>query len=149
MSKRRLFCLSLIAASFASPARGAEGLFLSWGDCALGTASQTILFDCAADTGQADLYCAFRLAQPIDSVLALEIVVDLQSAAATLPEWWHFEPLGCRNGLLRADDDFTGKSACVDFWNKGTSGDVQSYTPGLPRGQASHARLRIALDVPS
>ena len=152
MNARAMFLVvaCLVAVSSAPMAGAAEGLYLTWNDCAASmAASPSAIFDCASNSGESDLFCAFTLSQPVDSVLALEIVVDLQSAAAALPDWWHSEPGGCRESLLQADDDFSGRGGCVDFWQGGTSGGLQTYMPGFPRGQANQARLKIALAVPS
>ena len=128
----------------------AEGLFLAWGDCALGGAGTSgITIPCTTDLGDSRLYLSFSLSQPVDQVLGIEVVVDLQSEASPLPDWWHFEAAspqfpqpGCRAGLLDASRDFSTDHTCVNPW-AGTTGDavVQSYTPGEPRGSSSQARI--------
>ncbi len=131
------------------PASAAEGLYLTWNDCALGISAASIRgFACNADFGQQALYCALVMAQPTDSVLGVEIVVDVQHAAPALPDWWHFEVGGCRAGQLVADDNF-GLANCQDLWQGQASGGLQSYTVGMPRGGANQARIRVALSVPS
>lgn len=134
----------------ASPCAAAEGLYLTWGDCALGGAgTQGHSIPCNSDLGDSRLYLAFSLSQPVDQVLGIEVVVDLQSSVTPLPDWWHFEfagpqfpTPGCRAGLLGVSRDFSTDHTCVDPWAATTGGAVvQSYTPGQPRGLSSQARI--------
>jgi hypothetical protein len=88
------------------------------------------------------------LGAPTDSVLAIEITLDIQHSAPALPPWWDLGtfPVGCRSGSLAADADFTALASCDDPWQGATVvGGAQSYTPGQPRGGANQARMRVAL----
>ncbi len=90
-----VLALSLVA----SPVGAAAGIFLSWNDCPLGpTSSSDLVEACDSNLGQNELFCSFSLAQPVDSVLAVEITIDLQHSQATLPAWWHFDQSPCRSG---------------------------------------------------
>jgi len=133
------------------PALAADALFLTWNDCALGgAASATASLACTDDLGESPLYLAFTLGQPLDQVVGMEAVVDLQTQTSPLPDWWHFEPAGpgtpagCRLGALGASRDFSGDNACADPWS-GTTGSalVQDYTPGDPRAGLNQARVRV------
>lgn len=146
-----LHCVAaaLIAAAIAAagPARAQE-LHLTWNDCRTGPAAAAeASFDCQSNDGGHDLVAGFRLAQPVDSVIGLEAVIDLQHAAATLPEWWHLETGGCRSGGISAHVNFAGLSGCANPW--GTSGValIQIYQPGAPRGGASQVRVVAAVTV--
>ncbi len=138
--------LSLAAATLADRPAGADGaLYLTWNDCALDLGSAHNRNNpCIQNIGQQDLYCSFRLAAPADSVLGVEVVVDLQQSAATMPYWWAFAPGGCRSGALVASFDFTANSTCVDFFLGNATGVVLSYTVGQPRGQPNQARILAA-----
>jgi hypothetical protein len=128
-------------------------LFLTWGDCALGGGLSSIAPPCDTESGSQVLYVAFSLGQPVDQVLGIETVVDIQSEATTLPDWWHFEPAGpilpagCHEGALEASRSFT-ETACVDPW-AGTTGDalVQDFMPGAPGGRDSQARIRATVSI--
>lgn len=129
----------------------AEGLYLTWGNCALASSSSSnSSFTCDTNTGAETLYVAFTLAAPLDSVVALEIVIDVQHGDATLPPWWLFAPSQCHYGALVANADFSGESDCRDFWN-GEAGVVSppAFYQGLPGGAASQAHVVITLGVPS
>lgn len=135
----------LLLGSAACPvAHADEGLFLSWGDCALGSSAHDLSNACDANTGDQRLFCAFRMPFAADSVLGLELVVDVQHSAATMPAWWLFSPGGCRAGYLRPAFDFTGSPACRDFFLGNATGGLQDYTVGQPRGGAGQARIRVA-----
>lgn len=145
----------LVAALFAlapTAAQGGSGLYLTWNDCALGsTASSNETFACDANTGQSALYCAFTMPQARDSVLGVEVVVDLQHTAAAMPDWWRFESGGCRAGALnQSGADFTGETGCVDPWQGMAIGGIQSYNIGPPiHAGANQARIRAVAAVVS
>jgi hypothetical protein len=127
------------------PARADEGLFLTWNDCALaGSAPHNRNGTCLSNSGEQSLYCAFRMPFAVDSVLGLELVVDVQHSAASMPAWWMFGSGGCRAGYLRAGFDFTALSSCADFLLGNAAGGLQDYTVGQPRGGANQARIRVA-----
>ena len=136
----------------ARPVGAAEGIFLSWDNCGAG-ANANKTFACDTDDGQQVLFCEFTMPQAADSVVAVEIVIDIQHASSTLPDWWRFDEGGCRVGtILSADAEFAG-TGCTDMWlgakNDGgmVVGGFADYITSQPRGQASQARLRVALAV--
>src|SRR5205085_8523306 len=117
---RSMLCAALVVAAAAVPAvpalaGGAPGLYLSWGDCPLGPTSLEDFSGPCVNGGHEELVLSFELAAPVDSVIELDAVVDVQSAAVTLPLWWQYSPTGCRYGRLTTDVDFSGYSACADF----------------------------------
>lgn len=130
----------------------AEGIYLTWNDCYVDpSAGMNRDFDCASNGGVSELFCAFTMPQAADKVVAVEIVVDIQHAAAMLPDWWHFDAGGCREGFnLTAAADFPGKTACVNMWQTAVTpaiAMVQGYIPTEPRGAASTARIKVAASV--
>jgi hypothetical protein len=134
----------LLAVALAPPAAATEAIFLGWNDCPLGASSaQTVAWSCGANGGSQALMCSFRVGAPVDSVLGIEVVVDLQHADAALPDWWHVEYGGCRAGALQAYFTF-GTSACADFLGGDAAGGLQDYTVGRPRGGANQAEIRAA-----
>lgn len=126
----------------------AQALHLTWNDCPQsGTASANKTFACHESLSESHLICSLSLAQPIDSILGVDVVVDLQTASATLPDWWRLEPGGCRGDQLFADDA-SDLDACATLWRNGTSGGIQTYTPQMPYGALNQSRIRLALGVP-
>lgn len=138
------FAPGLAAAGASSP----PGLYLTWQDCAQSpnaTANRSVACDGAA--GEEALYLAFSLPWALDSVVAVEAVVDVQ-AAGVLPPWWQYGPEGCRSGSLHARGEFPAGTACTDFWmGDATLDGLQGYYAGEPRGGAGQARIRVALAV--
>jgi hypothetical protein len=141
----------------AASANGGEGLYLSWNDCRLSSGNPGLTSLCDDNNGDQRLYCSFTLPQPIDEVLGIEAVVDLQAEGVTLPDWWHLEPAnvslgtpaGCRNGSLSATHDFTGETGCTAFWPSLSSAVIQGFAPGDPRGGSAQARIKAAVAMSS
>jgi hypothetical protein len=137
-----------LLASGPSIGRAAEGLYLTWNDCALdAAATHDLVSGCASDLGEQALYCAFGLSAPVDSVLGLELVVDVQSAAPQMPDWWRFDLGGCRAGNLSAGFVFPPFSPCGDFFHGNAAGGLQDYSLREPRGGAGQARIKVAASV--
>src|SRR5262245_14040573 len=91
--------LAWVALLWAAPATASEALHLTWNDCPSSAAAVSNL-SVACPMAQAQtLVVSFELAQPVDSVIALEAVVDVQTAS-DLPAWWQYAPSGCREGRL-------------------------------------------------
>jgi hypothetical protein len=129
--------------------QAAEGLFLRWNECALApTAASTATFACANDQGAEQLVASFTLEQPVDDVIAVEVVVDVQFASPTVPPWWQFDQFGCREDNLTAVSVPPLKPACQDFWNQFLSPGVL-YQVGGPRGNPSQSRIVVSFALPS
>src|SRR5437763_741386 len=106
----RMLCLWALAsiAALASPAAAGKGrIFLAWNDCAQAGASSGTRTLACSDAGAETLYCAFTLPQALDSVVAVEVVLDIQHSDAVMPAWWQYAPGGCRDQALRPSADFT------------------------------------------
>ena len=126
-----------------APARAAEGLFLTWNACAFEPgASPVRAFACDTNEDTLRLHVAFTLGQPVDNVIGLEVVVDIQHESATLPDWWRLDPAGCRAGALRADVQFGAVAGCADPWAGDGVAGFPSFTVTLPRGGANQARIK-------
>lgn len=142
--------VTIVATSVARAGVGAqEGLYLTWNDCAMSSASRHDLHGlCDVDDGQQVLFAAFTLAQAIDSVVALELVIDVQHSGAALPAWWQYQPKGCRQGSLVANSAFLLENSCADFWNETATVDgLAGYLVGEPHGGAAQARMKIAFSL--
>lgn len=147
---RRLTLLGSFLIVLATPLHAADGLYLTWGDCALNGAGQTVeAFSCDTNVGSHTLVCGLTVGTPIDSVLGIEVVVDLQHSAPTLPDWWALAGSDCRAGALRGDTNFGTLNTCVNFWQTTVAGGLLSYTAGMPRGGVNQARMVFGFSVPS
>ncbi len=145
----RVVVVALLASLASSGARAGAGIFLSWNDCPLSAASAATLMGSCVNGAQEQLIASLELASPVDSVIALEAVVDVQGAAAVLPPWWDYSTLGCRYGKLIASAAFLGSTACVDFWQGQATFDGPPVYSIPARGRPNQARILISFAVPS
>jgi len=124
----------------------ASGLSLAWRDCAppngLGFNDQH--FGCDANQTELPLFPSFSLAAALDSVFAMELVLDVDVNADPLPAWWHMEPAGCRPNGWAADASLAG--SCGDPWQGNGVAAVQGWLPGQG-GSGRHGRLLVAAEV--
>ena len=145
-----LTAFALLFLSFASlrPAAAAPGMSLNWNDCPLSPASLSSLITPCENAAQEDLVASFELAAPVDSVIAIEAVIDVQGGDPALPSWWQYGPGGCRYGQLIASGNFSGLTACGDLWrNAATFAGPPVYVTGAPRGAPNQARIVASLAV--
>jgi hypothetical protein len=139
----------LMGATAAPRARAAEALSLRWNDCWPDPgARENRVSPCNTNINEHLLFAAFEVGARVDSVLGMELVIDVQHGDPALPDWWRFDPDGCRFGFLRASIDFTAFSTCVDPWQGQGAASLQDYTPGMPRGGPAQARIRVAAALP-
>ncbi len=141
---------ALLAAALAAPgAEAAEALSLRWNECWLDAgARDNRASPCNSNLTEHLLFAAFEVGAPVDSVLGMELVIDVQHGEPLLPDGWRFDPAGCRFGFLRASIDFAAFSTCTDPWQGEGAASLQDYTPGMPRGGESQARIRLAAALP-
>ena len=131
--------LLTITASIAS----AQGLNLAWNDCG-GPVNKT--FACNSNSGTSILTGSYYAPNGVNQLSGNEVVLDLQSAGATLPAWWNVRGSGqCRNGALTAN---VGQITTCDndFWAGNGAGGIGAYTIGF--GGPNRARLVMAFAVP-
>ena len=143
-----LFGMTLLAGASLAPRRAdAEGLSLAWHDCRApgggGFALQS--FGCTSDIVTLPLFAGFSLDTPVDSVIAMELVLDVAVAAETLPAWWRMEPGQCRAGGWAADASLAG--SCADAWAGDGTAAAQGWLPGTPGATSNHGRLLVAAVV--
>ena len=145
--------LALVALALASlavaprAARADDHLWSTWGACALGGGTHDVTFSCGDLFATHSLVCSFMLAAPIDSVIGVELVVDVQCATDTLPAYWHLDTGGCNANQLLVS--FPAPGACADPWGGHAGGLLQEAVAGQPRGGASQVRLKVVATVPA
>ncbi len=134
---------ALIGLLAVTPAR-AQGISIAWQDCRPpgGGGFATQSFGCQVNTTTLPLFPSFTLATPVDSVLAMELVIDVDVDADPLPDWWRMDPAGCRAGGWSADASLAG--SCVDTWASAGTAVFQGWLPGQPGNNGRHGRLLVA-----
>ncbi|HEY2954451.1 MAG TPA: hypothetical protein VGK89_04300 [Candidatus Eisenbacteria bacterium] len=146
MKKTLLMTAALLAicAGLAS----AAGLNLGWDNCAgLGAGALNKNFACNTNTGiPSTMIGSFVAPAGMDNVNGYQVVVDLQTAGATLSPWWDIG--GCRasNAASFSSDFTTGPFGCTDYW-LGAAGGGGFYIP--LEGGPNRAEIRIAFAIAS
>ncbi|MFN8589519.1 MAG: hypothetical protein U0704_17135 [Candidatus Eisenbacteria bacterium] len=130
-----------------SPCAQATTLGLRWDECASGGGAINKSFACSVALGDAVSIASLQVDAAVDSVVGMEWVVDVITAAPTLPDWWRMASGGCRPGALTASANFFGYGACADPWNGNGVALVQVFEPGQPRGGANQLRIICTTSV--
>jgi hypothetical protein len=123
------------------------GLSFGWTDCrsSPGTGGLNRLFGCGFTLVDIPLFPAVRLAEAIDSVLSVELVIDVDIATDALPPWWRMEPGGCHSSPSGWGAALATTSSCLDPWAGQGSASIQGWHPGTPGGAPMHGRLLAAV----
>jgi hypothetical protein len=75
------------------------GIYLTWNSCFIdgGGILRNRNFACAANSGSNVMFATFALPVDLPAPRRMDLVVDVATASATLPEWWQFKNAGsCR-----------------------------------------------------
>jgi hypothetical protein len=128
---RKTLVLSVSLLSLIAGRAGAAGINLGWNDCPSGaTYSLSRTFACDTNIGTHTLVGSFVAPAGIVKMSANEIVIDMQTSGATLPEWWGLRTGLCRFGSLTENWDFTGGPfTCYDYWQGGAIGAIRMFDP--------------------
>jgi hypothetical protein len=133
MKKALLFSGALLALTSSMALAG--GVNFGWNDCRSNTNSTgNKNFACLTNAGTNASAGSFVLSAPMNDFVAVEIVVDLQAQAASLPAWWDFSPSPsqCRGSALSITFDFSVFAnpdlACTDPFNAVAQGGLANYT---------------------
>ena len=97
---------------------------LNWQDCVLsGVVGSNRIFACASNSGNNALISTFIAPAGVTALLGGDVVMDMQTAGATLPDWWNFG--GCRAATaLLFSTDFSGVpvGGCDDVFGPALGG---------------------------
>jgi len=127
--KRFRFVIGVVAAMLVTASSAtAAGVDLAWQSCARLGGSSNQSFACDSNTGSHAMIGTFVLSNDVAQVKGVEVVLDLISQQATLPDWWGFRFIGaCRqNSLSIAAYDGDGTD-CVDWAAGAASMNIASY----------------------
>jgi len=142
----------LLGASAPRPAQAGanDAIHLAWNDCRAGAAaSADLVFDCFSNTELFQLVCGLTLSATLDSVIAVEVVVDVQHQDPALPAWWQVGTSGCRALALEASAGLQSTSECAGAWGPSGLALLQGFDVGQPRGGANQVRIRAVAAVVS
>lgn len=141
--------LALLGAlGLAAPQRArADAMWLRWSGCALeGLPAQAQ--SCGSLPTERDLDIAIATDTSIAHVVGAVFVVDVITDAPSVPDWWRFDPGGCRAGALSADTQVAPASACLDGWSGAGVALVQGVQVPRPGGAPSELRLLVTASLP-
>lgn len=153
-----LALLPIAFAACSSPASAGvpatSGISLTWSDCPGGaTASSSMTYACSGDADTVRLVCSLAVPATLSGVIGAEIVVDMQSVDALVPDWWRMDGSGtggCRAGMLDTAFDTLATPACADVWRGNAVGGNQGFSIGPPAHPlSSQARILEVASVPS
>jgi FlgD Ig-like domain/IPT/TIG domain len=85
-----------------APPTFASGLDLTWSACNAGTSAgnDNLDFDCANPAFGATLFANYRLPRAMSQLVAMDAVIDIETATVPLQPFWHFELGGCNTDAL-------------------------------------------------
>ena len=136
MKKAILSCALLLATATAASAAGVN---LAWNNCVADGGVQNLTFACNTNTGNRGIVGSFVVDGDIPIVNGNELVVDLQSASAALPDWWQFTTAGvCRQTALSIAAH--NGASCPDMFEGQASMNIAAYQLAK-HGLANEARI--------
>ncbi len=150
--KKLLLVGALLALSASAATAG--GVNFAWGTgCWIENPVNAKTFACDVNTGNASFTGSFLCSVAHPNFVGIEVVVDGQTAGATLPDWWQlFNVNACRQTALSTSADFTSAlGMCTDPWLGLAQGGVaawqtQLFPPPFPLNApaANVCRLKVA-----
>ena len=159
--KRLLLSASalLVAITVSSVAHAAPGINMAWTDCRSDGGLSNRAFACNTNSGSNVLVVSFVAPAGVTGMSGNELVIDLLSTTAPLPQWWAFRTVGsCRQNALSSNFVAPGTLInCVDPWSGQAAGGIGNYTQVAPGGgwtisptvESQHARMVIAIATAS
>jgi hypothetical protein len=139
-------------------ANAGPGLALAWNQC-FGDAgfAQNANFACNSNTGTHVMVGTFTLASDMPKVTSMEIIIDVATASAALPEWWRFHKPGsnseCRETSLSVNFVLDPAATCVDWALGQQVGGVITCPTGGPcvdspkSPNATRIKLPVAVSI--
>ena len=146
--------LLALAASLASAA--SPGLDIGWttnatNGCPAHSTSIADVSDGCADAFASYSYAmAFAAPTGISKFVGEEFIIDVQTSASVLPDWWHLEaenigqgiPQGCRDGSwgFTTQKGLGNTALCKDYWGASPQSGGTVWLPGV-NGNVAKTRL--------
>src|SRR5262245_11535220 len=123
---------ALLALALSAPAAHAEGVNLRWTKCYGDGGVLNKSFACNTNTGVHILVASFVLDTPLPQVTGTQGLIDVTTAAPSLPSWWQFRNAGsCRqNSLLFNVIADANNIICVDWAAGQAVGGIGAYNVG-------------------
>jgi len=149
--KKILLLTGVLLALTASYASALPGLDMAWNGCPLVLSNPTDMTDPCDDSFalNKNFYLAMKAPAGITRWVGEELIIDVQTDAAVLPDWWHLEaanvllgiPAGCRDGEYSFATTNTGATTatCKNYWGNSPQSGGAVWLPG--NGGPSRTRM--------
>jgi hypothetical protein len=148
MKKTILMSCTLLALTAGMAFAGAGGLNLGWNDCGGDPSTLNQVFACNTNAASPlhTLVGSFMAPSCVNAMSANEVVMDIQSTGAVLPQWWNVRTGGCRvpTSMLGNFDFTAGPFTCLDYWQGGATGGLSEEAP-----VANRARIKAVFALPA
>jgi len=130
---RRAVGLGALLFVLSARVTSAAGLDLAWTECLADGGVPCRAFACDRDVGNHVLDGSFVLDTPMQAVIGVEIVVQIQFAGGVVPEWWMFRnPGSCRLNSSSITNSSSPNFVCLD-WSEGQAFiAIAAYQPDRP-----------------
>ncbi len=149
MTLRYTLALVLAGLLTATAAFADDGIILRVGDCSAGSTVQSIVNDCSSNAGNAlDLVVSCVVPMPFDNFVAAMSVIDVQTASATLPDWWRMDAGGCRAGAFTVEGDAAVSPSCPTIWDS-FSGMISAGYEQIGVLGSNNGRFVVATAIPA
>ncbi len=122
------------------------GLAIGWEDCRTspGAGLENRNFSCGLSLTDMPLIPTLRLTDPVDSVLAVEMVVDVIVSSSALPTWWNMAPGGCHGSPSGWGASLATATSCSDPWLGQGSATVMAWLEQFPGSTPQRGRLLVS-----
>jgi hypothetical protein len=129
----------------------AGGVNIAWGTICYteaGPGSELTTFACTTNSaaGHRFMTASFMLDTPMPDMVGMELLIEGQSDAPVLPDWWQLsaDVNDCRSGKATFASDFTlVEDSCID-WTAGGGFNAPNY---LWDTNKAHITLGVAIDA--
>lgn len=147
---KKILTLTVGLMIVASASMAQSGLNLYSADCSAGSTVQAVTNACTSNTGQA-MNLVASCVMPVFSMndfVGAATIIDLQSAAAALPDWWRADAAGCRSGAVTVLQDATVSPNCITIWD-GQAQILPVFAAQPFVGGANRIRFNAGAAVPT
>ena len=150
--KAPLGVLLLLGGLVSGSVAAAAGINMAWDACSADGGVQSKTFACNTNSGLKVMVGSFVLAADQPNFVGVEVTIDIQAQADSLPAWWRFYEVGaCRQSALTVNFLTDSGTNCADLWSGQATGGLAGYytywTPGAGLAP-NRSQVRFGAAVP-
>jgi hypothetical protein len=146
---RRLLLSSCLILAALPRLAGADGVNLSWVNCAgASDGVGDLTFDCNSETQTFTMVGSFVPPGGISQLSGEDVFVDFVTDKPALPDWWRMETMGCRPGTLLCPIPLLPLTGCADYWGGDAAGGFNYLSnTGTGRGTVEIIAARPSTEL--